>query len=80
MDVQSLFLTYTMDVASGFFMGHCVGGLDQLLAGDEDENETDLGRAGENFGPVKDVVEGKEGEVTGEELTRAFAEAQVSLV
>jgi len=28
-DIQSLFLTYTLDIATDLFFGHCVQGLDQ---------------------------------------------------
>lgn len=74
-DVQALFLTYTLDVASEFLFGHCVGGLDRLagktcgnrLADETGQNEV-----------TRDLM-GSHGEhVTGEELTMAFAEAQVS--
>ena len=64
-DVQSLFLTYTLDVASEFFFGHCVGGLDKLV------QQCDGASAEANA----DIVEN---DITGEELTKAFAEAQVS--
>lgn len=64
-DVQSLFLTYTLDVASEFFFGHCVGGLDKLV------QQCDGAPAEANA----DIVEN---DITGEELTKAFAEAQVS--
>jgi hypothetical protein len=64
-DVQSLFLTYTLDVATDFFFGECVNGLDRV-------GEQPVDR-------YKTPGETEDRPVDGDELACAFAEAQVRL-
>lgn len=61
-DIQALFLTYTMDVATDFLFGKCVNGLERWGARNGD-----------------DVTRGRRGEDRGDDLAKAFAEAQVRL-
>jgi hypothetical protein len=66
-DIQSLFLTYTLDIATDFFFGHCVRGLDRASS---DRDSSDNARVSMHAGDqTKDNVP---------DIAAAFAEAQVN--
>ena len=66
-DIQSLFLTYTLDIATEFFFGHCVQGLDEAGCdrGSGDDASDSMHTGGQRINNAQD-------------LAAAFAEAQVS--
>jgi len=66
-DIQSLFLTYTLDIATEFFFGHCVYGLDQV--GSDRCSSDNASGSGNARAQHSDKTQS---------IAAAFAEAQVS--